>query len=482
MASDLTPFSFSFNGSLRVETRGCSLSANAGALILRELESKLGLVQDLADQLSDPRDPELITHPMVELLRARLFALALGYTDQDDLDFLRDDPILKLGVSERRGTWPLDEPEEDENVPDGLASQPTQSRLVQALSCESNLEILNDTLAEWAARSFHELGLSGPVVLDIDSFPIKVHGSQPGSAYSGHYKMRCFHPLITMLSGTADVLRADLRPGNVWTADGALDHLSRVLDLADERFGGAAGLRGDAGFPEEGFFSLLEGRGVPYVLRLKRNSVLEELAEPHLRRPPGRPPKEPRTWFHELRYAAKPWSKKRRVVLVVQERPGELFLHSFFLVTSYSPERMAPEELLEFYRARSTMEQHIGEIKSVLSPTLSSAPRPKTHYRGKKPKKTTPPRDGEKANCATFLLYLLAYNLMNIARNVLAETQEPVEPVPSLDRVRSFVLKVAARLTRSARYAIFTVNEACRRLWEPMLARIRRIVRVASHT
>jgi hypothetical protein len=481
MASDLTPFSFSFNGSLRVETRGSSLSANAGALILRELESNLGLVEDLAVRIWDPRDPELITHPMSELLRSRLFALALGYIDQDDLDFLRDDPILKLGVSERRGTKPLDEPGEDENVPDGLASQPTQSRLIQTLSDEFNLDILNDALAEWAARSFHELGLSGPVVLDIDSFPIQVYGSQPGSAYSGHYGYRCFHPLVTMLSGTAAVLRANLRPGNVWTADGALEHLSSVLDIADARFEGVAAVRGDAGFPEEGFFSLLESRGVPYVLRIKRNSVLNQLAEPYLRRPPGRPPKEPRTWFHELRYAAEPWSKERRVVLVVQEQPGELFLHSFFLVTSYSPEEMPPEQLLDFYRERGTMEQHLGEIKSVLSPALSSAPRPKSHYRGEEPKKITPSRDGEKANAATFLLYLLAYNLMNIARNLLAETQAADEPVPSLDRVRSFVLKVAARLTRSARYAIFTVNEACRRLWEPMLARIRRIVRVASH-
>ncbi len=477
----LTPFSFTFNGSLRVETRGSNLSCDAGAFILRELENKLDLVGDLAERIEDPRNPDSITHPMVELLRARLFALALGYTDQDDLDFLRDDPILRLGVSVRRGTRPLDEPDEEENVPDGLASQPTQSRLVKTLSSEHNLDVLNDTLAEWAARSFRERGLSGPVVLDIDSFPIEVYGSQPGSAYSGHYGIRCFHPLVTMLSETADVLRADLRPGNVWTAAGALEHLSCVLDQAVDRFGGVAAVRGDAGFPDEGFLSLLEVRDVRYALRLRTNDVLERLAKPYIRRPPGRPPKEPRTWFHELTYAAGPWSRERRVVLVVQERPGELFLDHFFLVTNFSGQEMPPEELLEFYRARATMERHIGEIKSVLSPALSSAPRPKSHYRGRRPKKTTAPRDGEKANAATFLLYMLGYNLMNITRNLLADTQKADEPVPSLARIRSSVLKVAARLTRSARYATFVVNETCRRLWAPLLARIRRIVRVASH-
>jgi len=336
-----TPFSFSFNGSLRVETRGSNLSSDAGTFILRELESKLDLIKDFAAEIEDPRNPDAITHPMVELLRARLFALALGYTDQDDLDFLRNDPMLRLGVSVRRGTKPLDEPDEEEKVPDGLASQPTQSRLVRTLSSEYNLEVLNDSLAEWAARTFKARGLSGPVVLDIDSFPIVAYGSQPGSAYSGHYGMRCFHPLITMLSETADVLRADLRPGNVWTADGVLDHLSCVFHQAVERFGGVAAVRGDAGFPEEGFLSFLERREVPYALRLKKNKVLERLAKPYLKRPPGRPPTEPRTWFHELTYAAEPWSRKRRVVLVVLERPGELFLHHFFLLTNRAP-RLLP--------------------------------------------------------------------------------------------------------------------------------------------
>ena len=473
--ADSTPFSFDFNGSVRVETRGSALSADAGGLLLREIDSKLHLVEDLAEGVEDPRDPELVTHPMVELLRSRIFALVLGYTDQDDLDTLRYDPILRLSVSQRRGTGPLDPAPEDEQVPEGLSSQPTQSRLVQTLSSPENLDLLDDTLAEWAVREFEELGRQGPVVLDIDSFPIEAYGSQPGSAYNGHYRMRCFHPLFTMLSGTSAVLRADLRPGNTWTADGTVGHLDRVFELAGERLGGVAAVRGDAGFVSDPILSSIEDRGVGYALRLKTNPVLERLASPYLRRPVGRPPREPREWFHELSYAADTWRHPRRVVLVVLERPGELYPDSFFLVTNYTAKEMPPEDLLEFYRARGTMERHIGEIKTVLSPTLSSSPRPKSHYRKAPPENRTPPRDGEAANAATFLLYMLAYDLMNIVRNLVADAQPATEPVPSLGRIRTTVLKATARLTRSARYARFVVNAAFRSLWQLLLERIARV-------
>ncbi len=469
------PFSVSFNGSIRVETRGTNLSANAGGIILRETDERLGFCSDLAGLIIDPRKPDLITHPMSELLRARIFALALGYTDQDDLDFLRDDPVLRLSVSERRGTSPLDPVGEDEQIPDGLASQPTQSRLVKALSIDYNLEVLNNYLLTTAEREFAALDLSGPVVLDIDSFPIQTYGSQPGSNYSGYYHMSCFSPLITMLSETASVLRADLRPGSTWTSKGAVEHLAYVIERATESFGGVKAVRGDAGFPDEDFCSFLEDKKIPYALRLKTNKVLDRLAEPHLGMPSDHPPDEPPIWFHELLYRADPWSRSRRVVLVVLERPGQLFADYFFLLTNYTPAQMSPNALLDFYRQRGTMERHIGEIKSTLCPALSSAPRPKSHYKGEPPKRRVMSIDGAKVNAATFLLYMLGYNLMNIVRNLLASTQPSEEPVPSLDRIRTHVLKVTTRLTRTARYAVFIVNETCRTIWAAVLGRIAQI-------
>ncbi|RMG16655.1 MAG: hypothetical protein D6731_05665 [Planctomycetota bacterium] len=151
-------------------------------LLLRELEERLGLTESLSEELTDPRNPVFVTHPFVELLRTRLYALAQGHKDQDDVDRLRDDPAFRLSVSERRGTPPLKE--EEGLVPDGLSSQPTQSRLVATLTLEENLAQLGLALFGWAHRDLRATRKTRARrrVLDVDSLPLEAHGSQPGSA------------------------------------------------------------------------------------------------------------------------------------------------------------------------------------------------------------------------------------------------------------------------------------------------------------
>ena len=124
-----------FNGSLHVECREDRTTAEGGVVLLREIDDFAGLTAWLAEKLHDPRDPEKLVHPIVELLRTRLYLLAQGRRDQDDADTLRDDPALRLAVSMRRGVAPLQSARVDElgrrREPEGLASQPTLSRLNQ---------------------------------------------------------------------------------------------------------------------------------------------------------------------------------------------------------------------------------------------------------------------------------------------------------------------------------------------------------------
>ncbi len=109
-------------------------------------------VRFLADRIEDPRNQDLITHPLVELLQTELLMLGQGWHDRDDADALRDDPVMRLAVSERRGIAPLLSPELPEGeaknppVPDGLASQPTLSRLGRSLATDENRAVLREAL------------------------------------------------------------------------------------------------------------------------------------------------------------------------------------------------------------------------------------------------------------------------------------------------------------------------------------------------
>lgn len=479
MGEELSLFRPEFNRSLRVEARAERLTSEAGAVLLREVLERLGITEWLAQKLVDSRKPELITHPLAELLNTSLLMLGQGWRDQDDADALRDDAVFRMAVSTRRGVSALTSRDEEERKrnhnpaePDGLASQPTLSRAVGMLSTDENRAVLREGILETAARRFRAMRgghRQRYLTLDIDSLPIEVHGHQPGSAYNGHYHARIYHPLIASCAETGDLLDARLREGNAHTAAGALDFIMPLLERVERQLCQVAAVRIDAGFPEEKLLSGLEERGTPYVARVKNNAVLDRMALPYLNRPVGRPPAEPRTWLHELSYQAESWSKPRRVVLVVLERESELFLHHFWLITNWAPSQLDGAALLEMYRQRGTAEGHMGELMSVLDPALSSSPRPKGHYRGTPLVTKAPSCDSFAHNEVLLLLNVLAYGVVHAARLLMeVATGEGW----SMKRVRERVLRVAARVLVHGRRAVLVIGKASARLWELLWAQL----------
>ncbi len=384
------PFKPTFNSYVSVETRPERLTGESGAVLLREIDERLGVTRWLAEHLDDPRNPELITHPLDELLRTNILLKAQGWRDQDDADHLRDDPALRLAVSNRRGDAALkpappvkDDPDVTERVPEGLSSQPTQSRLIKALSERHNRDVVRDGVFESAIRRLHAMHghKKRYVTMDVDSIPIDVWGDQDGAEYNGYYHRKVFHPLVANIAGTGDLLGLKLRPGKAHTANGAVSFILPLIDRLEQEFAQIVSIRFDAGFPEPEVLAELEQRRIGYVCRIKKNSVLDRLADPYVRRPVGRRPSKPRVWFHELVYRADSWSHARRVVLVVKERPDDLFLDYFFLLTNWSVEEMPAEDLLDFYRKRGTAENYYGDLINVLKPALEVDPNRRTTKR-----------------------------------------------------------------------------------------------------
>lgn len=459
----------SFNKSLCIESRPERLTGEPGAVPLREIIDRTGIVDWLTARLHDPRKPELIIYPLEELLRTSLLLLSQGWRDQDDADALRFDAGLRLAASAARGTTPLSQDSH-------LASQPTLSRLIDLLSRPRNRKILHEALMVLAGRRFRAMRRGHRqryLTLDVDSLPIEVHGHQPGSAWNGHYHQRMYHPLIASVGETGDLLEARLREGNVHTAQGSLDFILDLVRRAERALCQVALVRIDAGFPDEPLLSGLERNGTPYVARLRNNKVLDRLAQPHLKRPPGRPPQEPRLWFHEMSYRAQSWSKARRVVLVVVERPGQLLLDYFWLITSIDAEAVPGGELLQLYRQRGRAEAHMGELMDVLDPALSSAPRRKSHYQGNRLAAGESSTDAFAHNEVILLLNILAYELVHAGRCLMeAATGEGW----SLRRFRERVLRAPARVVVSARRVTMVIAETFARYWQlfwPCLERLR---------
>ena len=78
-------------------------SSDGGALLLRAADRRLGLMTALTGCLHDRRDPTKVRHGVDELFAQRVYGLACGYEDANDVARLGDDPIHKLLVG--RGSW-----------------------------------------------------------------------------------------------------------------------------------------------------------------------------------------------------------------------------------------------------------------------------------------------------------------------------------------------------------------------------------------
>jgi len=459
-------FEPTFNRAIKLRQADPRITSDAGALLLREADHRLGLTADLAAQLSDPRDPARTRYTQVELLRQHLYALALGYAHQDDQDTLAHDVALKLSVWDRPGRQGLDE---------RLASQPSDWRLLDRLASPSNRRALRVALSEWVARHQRAAGHGRKVThgtLDIDPFPIEVHGRQPGGAYHGYYRRTIYHPLVASFSAAGSYesarlgegfIHAILRRGNAAGAEG-MARFTRETIRKGRTLATHLDARIDAALVEGPVLDVLDDEAVRFVGRIKNNARLDALAQPYLSRAPGRPTKAGDEFAVELGdYQAASWTRPYRVVLVVIDLPDpktglrELFPHAFFLVTNWRIEQRDGWALVEHYRRRGTFEDRLGEFNGAIGNGLSA--------------------DSFEANEASLLLKLLAFNLAGMLRG---ELEDASGCGWNLKRVQRTVLKAGARVVAHGRRVLVDVARAAGVLWGRLLERVQRWWRDAA--
>jgi len=458
-------FEPTFNRAFKVVASDDRITSDAGLLLLREADHRLGLTESLAQQLDDPRDPKRTRYDLVELLRERLYALAQGYSAQDDLDRLAHDPAMKMAVWDRPGPQPLEE---------RLASQPTQSRLIDILtSTPGNRAALRDSLGDACARHLRATGgdhAARRATIDVDSFPILVHGNQPGAAYNGYYRETIYHPLVASYSvagcydGTRDghrlgngFLHAILRQGQVHTAQGVKRFMQEAVRQG-RALGHILDFRIDAGYTDGATLDFLTDEKLRFLGRLKSNAVLEELAAPHIWRPVGRPPKGGYEEVIELGwYRAESWKHSQRVLLVIVDRPdpktGQLKLipDYFFLVAGWKAEELDGPSALAHYRERGTFEDRLGEFQQAIRPRLS--------------------HDDFHANEALLRLSLLAFNLGSMLR---IEYEAATGGGCDLGRFQRDVLKAGGRVVKGARRLLMYVAKVVAPFWERLVACLER--------
>jgi hypothetical protein len=236
-----------FDRRLKLEFHGARITSDAGLLAYRELDDALGLTATAASVLAERRRGRNIRHRLLGLLRQAVYGRLAGYEDVNDAERLARDPAMRAIIG-REGM-------------DRLAASTSEMGRLETgwLATEANLAALTELSGSWIDR-VHTRRPPDGIILDMDSSESPTHGQQEGSAYNGHFRRTCYHPLF-LFNQFGDLERCMLRPGNVHSADDWRSVLVPVIARYRGR-GLVLYFRGDAAFAKpELYLRAARGRG-----------------------------------------------------------------------------------------------------------------------------------------------------------------------------------------------------------------------------
>ncbi len=404
---------------------GARMTTDGGALLLRAVDRKIGLLPRVAVCFTDARDPQRVAHPLRALLAQRLYALALGYEDVNDHEELRRDPLLAVLAGQRELEQPLAGKSTLNRLELTPAGAPQGQRYHKiTYSAEALDTLLVDIFLEAHAQPPRQ------VVLDVDATDTPLHGEQEARFFHGYYGHYCYLPLYVFCG--EHLLCARLRPSNQDASAGSVEEVARIVRQMRRRWPHVRiVLRADSGFCREELLAWCETHRVDYVLGLARNSRLRRkmasamrLAKQEHRRT-GKAARVFTEFFYRTR---KSWSRARRVVAKAEYLDkGE---NPRFVVTSLPAQRWPAQKLYEqLYCARGEMENRIKEQLSLFSDRLST--------------------ETLRANQLRLYFSSLAYVLLHALRRLaLAGTEWATAQV---ETIRLRLLKIAAEVRLTAR-------------------------------
>jgi hypothetical protein len=387
---------------------GGSMTSDGGVMLLGEVDRKLGLLEAAARCIADPRSPLLIKHGVRDMLRQRVYGLALGWEDLNDHGALRCDVAVQTAVGVDRE----------------VASAPTLCRL-EKWADRATAVRLHRLLIEQFIASFK----SAPkeLVLDFDATDNPLHGQQEQRFFHGYYDSYCYLPLYVFCG--QQLLCAYLRPSRI----DAAQHCAAILKLLVRRLRQAWPdvriiFRGDSGFCRQRVINWCERSGVHYIIGLARNPRLEaqvEFAQLALQDDYERTGHKQRL-IDEFSYAAQSWPRERRVITRLEW--GEQGHNPRFIVTNLQGDAGALYD--DLYCQRGEAENRIKEAQVGLFATRTSC-----HVFA--------------ANQLRMLLAALGYVLIERLRALAL--QGTALASAQVDTLRIKLLKVAAVITRNTR-------------------------------
>lgn len=404
----------------------CELSTNTYALFLKCVAEYLSL-DEMLESLPDYRCANKIIHSIPKIVFLKILLLAKQFKNQSDVNTLKGDLIFKYCISNKILIKALMEV---------FPHQATISRVLSYIHPIYLMKILLDIaiISLLKARNRNEKQIE-QLIIDVDSFPLKVHGKQEKSEYNAHYHEYCYHPIIA-IAESGQILGIQLREGKCHTSNGIINFLKPIIEKLKPIVKHLI-VRVDAGFHSSEVFNYLHKQNVDCLVRLKSYANLKQMSakwEFEITQKWNREPNtssQQRTAFLKLDYHNKTWDEKFDVYAVLVENPTHhnqcvLFHNRFYLLSLKG--NFKENELLTVYRQRGNAENYIGEFVNEVPISCSS------HY-----------FQTNQVNCQ---LSALAFNLVHTFREFMAKEVNKGISIKTLKKQLSGIVAVVTKQSR----------------------------------
>ena len=410
---------------LVVKFSDLEMSSDAGILLARQAEETLQICQGLADCINDWRDPSKVVHSLPQLVSQRVYQLVGGYEDANDSNHLRHDPIYKLACGRA--------PTSGDNL---LASQPTITRLENRVDTSAISAMRRVFVDRFIARYDEP---PEEIMLDIDGWDAVTYGNQQLSLFHGYYGQSMYFPVLINEATSGYPVVLQLRAGNSHPGKGVAGLLRWLFWRLKRAWPGVRiVLRADAGFALPEILTLCERSEVGYVIGFPGNAVVKRKIDFLLdqARVVAALTHQKARLFDDVYYAAGSWDRPRRLVMKAEWLPKGP--NPRFILTNLEQPAQALYDQIYVQRGADS-EHRIKEVKLGIQ-----AKRLSCH--------------AFIANQFRLLLAQAAYVLMLAMRTVAQGTRLATAQV---ERLRSTVIKTAARVTVSVRRVVVELAAFC---------------------
>lgn len=352
---DLFPVS---NKKVELSFSGERISSDGGLLLLREVESQLGILERISSCITDVRDSRYIDHTLKEMITQRVFQIAAGYEDCNDCNDLRSDMVMKACANRLPQTG------------DDLASQPTMSRLENTVTTRDLYKIGRELLDFFVASYSTQPGV---IIIDCDDTNNNTYGQQELALFNNYYHDHCYMPLHIYEGLTGKLITTILKPGRRNKQNNVASLLKKLICHLREKWPDTLIIvRGDSHFASKDFMEWCANNPLTgYITGLSGNKKLHELARVTIDsaereyKQYGRPVKR----YHSFMYQAGSWEIPQKVVVKVEV--SAMGTNIRYIVSNLTKVR-AKELYEKGYCARGGMELRIKEHKLYLKSDRSS--------------------------------------------------------------------------------------------------------------